>query len=423
MKRKLIGPFQEMVTMSGMPLKGPLQDVDLSVLQEGGIVIERDQIVEVGGFQQLRGKHTGPDVEFIWQAPGSIALPGYIDCHTHIAFGGARAADFAMRNAGCTYLDIAEAGGGIWSTVRDTRASDEAILVEWTIRRAFNLLKQGVTTIEVKSGYGLTVKEELKMLRAIQRADRECVSDLVPTCLAAHMLPHDFKESAAIYLQQLVDELFPVLKEEKLSSRIDAFVEKGAFSADTIRPYLCQAKDQGFDLTLHADQFTVSGTALAVELQAKSADHLEASGTEEIAYLAASDTVAVALPAASLGLGCAFAPARALLDRGACLAIATDWNPGSAPMGNLMTSASILAAREKLSNAELFAAITYRAAHALGLEDRGRIEAGMKADLVIYNVESYPYISYLQGSVMPVAVWKNGQEAFRNTQANADRPI
>ena len=186
------------------------------------------------------------------------------------------------------------------------------------------------------------------MLRAIQRADRECVSDLVPTCLAAHMLPHDFKESAAIYLQQVVDELFPVLKEEKLSSRIDAFVEKGAFSADTIRPYLCQAKDQGFDLTLHADQFTVSGTALAVELQAKSADHLEASGTEEIAYLAASDTVAVALPAASLGLGCAFAPARALLDRGACLAIATDWNPGSAPMGNLMTSASILAAREKL---------------------------------------------------------------------------
>lgn len=409
--------------MSGMPLKGALRDGDLSILQDAGVVIEKDDIVEVGGFQQLRRKHTGPDVEIIWQTPGSIALPGYIDCHTHIAFGGARAADFAMRNSGCSYLDIAEAGGGIWNTVRDTRASDEANLVELTIRRAFHLLKQGVTTIEVKSGYGLTVKEELKMLRAIQRADRQCVSDLVPTCLAAHMLPHDFNGRAALYLQQLVGELFPVLKEEKLSSRIDAFVEKGAFSADTIRPYLCAAKDQGFDLTLHADQFTVSGAALAVELHAKSADHLEAAGTEEIASLAASDTVAVALPAASLGLGCGFAPARALLDRGACLAIATDWNPGSAPLGNLMTSASILAAREKLSNAELFAAITYRAAHALGLEDRGRIEAGMQADLVIYNVESYPYISYLQGSVMPVAVWKNGKEAFRNTKANADRPI
>ncbi len=195
---------------------------------------------------------------------------------------------------------------------------------------------------------------------------------------------------------------------------MDAFVERSAFSAEQAKPYYEQAKALGFDLTVHADQFTTSGSKLAVELSAASADHLEASTEEEIQLLAASDVVAVALPAASLGIGCAFTPARRLLDAGASLAIATDWNPGSAPMGKLVASASILASMEKLSNAEVLAAITFRAAKALNLDDRGRLVAGLLADFNIYQTDNYQNITYLQGRLEPHAVWKRGQLVCSN---------
>lgn len=401
--------------MSHLPTGGVLHDEDLMIISQAGILLEKDRVIEVGVFEQQRAC-SGPETVVIKQDPGLVVLPGYIDCHTHIAFGGSRAHDYAMRNAGCTYLEIAQAGGGIWSTVNHTRQCSLEELSLLTRQRAQALLAQGVTTIEVKSGYGLTVKQELKMLQAIRLADQVCTSDLVPTCLAAHMLPRDFSGDQTDYLKKIADELFPILQQENLSHRIDAFVEQSAFSAESVRPYLLRAREMGFDLTIHADQFSTSGSALAVELQAVSADHLEASGARQVEMLAASDTVAVALPAASLGLGCDFTPARSLLDQGACVAIATDWNPGSAPMGNLITSASILAARQKLSNAELLAAVTYRAAKALRLPDRGRIEPGMIADFVVYQTDSYQDISYLQGSLRPYAVWKSGVEAFKPNQ-------
>ncbi|VTQ03696.1 amidohydrolase family protein [Sphingobacterium daejeonense] len=210
------------------------------------------------------------------------------------------------------------------------------------------------------------------------------------------------------------EKLFPILKEEKLTNRIDAFVEKSAFSAEQILPYYKKAKEMGFDLTVHADQFSTSGSKLAVQLAAVSADHLEASTEDEITLLAGSEVIPVALPAASLGIGCEFTPARRLLDAGASLAIATDWNPGSAPMGKLIESASILATMQKLSNAELFAAITFRAAKALNLDDRGRLMEGKLADFVIYQTDNYQNITYLQGGLQPKAVWKNGIEVFVN---------
>lgn len=410
-KGVLIGPFTQLLPMSGLSLKGALKDSELTIITKAGIWIEAGMVKEVGDFDALQQKLEG-QVEVHLLEGDFVALPGYIDCHTHIAFGGNRANDFAMRNAGSSYLEIAEAGGGIWSTVKHTRACSQTELQALTEQRAELLLQQGITTIEVKSGYGLQLDEELKTLRAIAAADQHCAADLISTCLAAHMLPKDYVGTAEAYLEEMANTLFPQLISENLSTRVDAFVERSAFSAEQAKPYFEKAKALGLDITVHADQFSTSGSKLAVELGAVSADHLEASTEEEILGLAQSDVVAVALPAASLGIGCAFTPARRLLDAGASLAIATDWNPGSAPMGQLINSASILASMEKLTNAELFAGITFRAARALNLSDRGCLASGMLADFVFYHTDNYQNITYLQGSLQPAAVWKNGKKVY-----------
>lgn len=415
-RKKLIGPFKQLLSLANLPIKGALKDADMEVLEHAGLLLEGGKIKAVGSFEELKAANT-QGTEIIELTDDYVVLPGYIDCHTHIAFGGNRANDFAMRNAGSSYLEIAEAGGGIWSTVKHTRALSEEELADLTSKRADMLLKQGITTVEVKSGYGLNVEEELKTLRAVKKANQHSAADLISTCLAAHMCPKDFEGTPEEYLAGIVDQLFPILKEESLTTRIDAFVERSAFSAEQTKPYFEKAKDLGFDITIHADQFSTSGSALAVELAAVSADHLEASGDPEVLALAQSDVVAVALPAASLGIGCAFTPARKLLDAGASLAIATDWNPGSAPMGKLIESASILATMEKLSNAEVLSAITYRAAKALNLPDRGRLVEGLLADFVIYKTDNYQNITYLQGALQPAQVWKSGKKVVDNSNS------
>jgi imidazolonepropionase len=213
------------------------------------------------------------------------------------------------------------------------------------------------------------------------------------------------------------EELFPILKSEKLTNRIDAFIEESAFSAKDIKLYFTNAQSMNFDITVHADQFTPIGSKVAVENNAISADHLEASTEKEIALLAKSDTIAVALPGASIGLGCDFTPARKLLDAGASLAIASDHNPGSAPMGDLLTQASILGTFEKLTNAEVLAGITFRAAAALKLDDRGKLETGLLADLAVFHSDNYQDILYNQGNLKPCMVWKNGELVFDRHKA------
>jgi len=306
-------------------------------------------------------------------------------------------------------LEIAAAGGGIWDTVQHTRKASAEDLIALTLQRANRHLQEGITTIEVKSGYGLSVAEELKILRAIKRTNEQTAADLISTCLAAHILPKDYHGAHKDYLQEIAQQLFPAIIEEQLTNRIDAFIEEGAFSADQIIPYFTNAKEAGFHITVHADQFHPSGSAIAVQFDAVSADHLEASGEKEIKLLAQSTVVPVALPGASIGLGVAFAPARSLLDAGASLAIASDWNPGSAPMGDLLTQAAILGTFQKLSNAEVLAAITYRAAHSLQCNDRGRIKEGLLADFILFPTNNYQEILYHQGRLKPIQVWKRGR--------------
>lgn len=404
----LIGPFTQLLPMSGLPLKGSLTDGQLPIIENGGIVVFEGKIQQVGVFEDLK-----PDDMDIHQIEGEqVCLPGFIDAHTHICFGGTRARDYAMRNAGVSYLEIAKAGGGIWDTVTQTRKASQKELVEGILERGQKHLQNGITTIEVKSGYGLSVEQELKMLRAIKEANEKASVDLVSTCLAAHIKPKDWSGDKT-YLEEMASTLLPIIKSENLAGRMDAFVEESAFSAEEIAPYFQKAKEMGFDITVHADQFTPGGSEVAIQFGALSADHLEASTEDEIQLLAKSDIISMALPGASIGLGCAYTPARKILDAGGALAIASDHNPGSAPMGDLLAQASILGTFEKLSNAEVLAGITFRASAALNMADRGVLQTGGQADFVVFPTNNYQEITYHQGQLRPSAVWKNGRQVYK----------
>jgi imidazolonepropionase len=404
-KTKLIGPFTEIVTLASLPLKGALRDEQLQPIWQGGILVAEGRIVEVGSFDELHPKAS--EVEGI--TTPAVALPGLADCHTHLVWGGSRARDYALRMQGATYEDILNAGGGIHDSVAKTRATGFDQLKTDLLARIDHHLRGGVTTIEVKTGYGLDVTNELKELEVMQSAQKERAVSLVTTCLAAHVCPKEFTDKQT-YLDYILRELLPESKRRNLAQRVDVFVEPSAFPTDLARTYLTEAKKLGFVLTLHADQFHTGGSALAVELGALSADHLEASREKEITLLAKSDVMAVALPGASLGLGMPFTPARKLLNAGAGVAIATDWNPGSAPMGDLLTQAAILGAFEKLSAAEVLAGITFRAAAALGLHDRGRLTPGQKADFISFPTDDYREILYQQGRMRPSLTWIDGHD-------------
>lgn len=246
------------------------------------------------------------------------------------------------------------------------------------------------------------------MLEVIKIVNEALRIDLISTCLAAHICPKDFKGSKEEYLNHNLTNLLPIVKKNKLSNRVDIFIEEGAFDAKEAKSYLLRAREMGFDLTIHGDQFTSSGSQIAVETNALSVDHLESTTNEGIQSLAQSDVVATVLPGASIGLGMQFAPARKLLDAGCSLAIGSDWNPGSAPMGDLLTQTSILSASEKLSNAESFAGITFRASKALNLNDRGILSFGKIADIIGFPCTDYREILYHQGQLKPSLIIKKG---------------
>jgi len=409
-KVTLIGPFTQAITMDNLPPKGPVSDDHLQIIEHAGILVSGEVIEAVGTFREL--KSLTPHVQPVQGE--TVVFPGLIDVHTHLCWAGNRARDYAMRLRGESYLEIARQGGGIWSTVTKTREAGSDELAALLVKRAERLLLQGTTTVEVKSGYGLDAASELKMLTSIRMAGENTQADLVPTCLAAHIKPKDFNGSAREYLDFVLREILPLVKSGKLSNRVDIYVDEGAFGAEDALYYLNAAGHMGFDLVVHADQFSGGGVSIAVATGAVSADHLESSTDDDIRLIAASNVIPVALPGASLGLGAAFAPARKLLDAGASLAIASDWNPGSAPMGNLMLQAAVLGMYEKLTMAETLAAITLRAASALRLNDRGVLKPRMLADFIAFPCSDYREILYNQGEMLPEIVWKRGKKLVSN---------
>ncbi|HKU58317.1 MAG TPA: imidazolonepropionase [Gaiellaceae bacterium] len=395
----LIRDIRQLATPAGTsaPLRGrALREVE--VIEDAYVLCDGDRIVSVG---RMRDLSLSGDVEEL-DARDWCAIPGLVDCHTHPAFGGDRVGEFALRAGGASYEELHAAGGGILSTVHATREADLSVLVE---KHASWMLRDGTTTWEGKSGYGLDRETELRSLDAIAAAGG------VPTWLGAHAVPPEFDDSDA-YLAFCLAEVLPAAS--TIAEAADVFLECGAFDAVQARRYLTACRDAGLALRLHGDQFTESGAIpLAIELGARSVDHLEATGEEGVHALAASDVVGVLLPASALFLGRPMPPARALVDAGAAISLATDFNPGSSFTTSLPLVCSLAATQLKLSPAEALGAVTVNAAHVLGLADRGRVAPGCRADLVLLDAPDWRYVSYhLAGDVVACVV-RGGALAYR----------
>lgn len=329
-------------------------------------------------------------------AEEALVVPGLIDCHTHLAFGGWRDDEFAMRLEGASYLDIAEAGGGILSTVRETRAASEEALYERSRTFLRAMAQLGVTTVEAKSGYGLSVEDELKTLRTYRRLQDTHPLTLVPTFLGAHTLPPEYESDRRGYLQLLRNELIPTVAEENLAEFCDAFVEDGAFTPDEALRLFDTAREHGLQPKLHADQLSDTGGAtLAADVKAASADHLEHVSAAGIEALAQSEVVAVSLPLATLYLDEDPIPARTLLDAGVPVAVATDFNPGTAPSYHLPLALTLACTLQRMTPAEALTGATRQAAAALNRADEmGTLAPGMQADFVLIDVPSLNHWLY-----------------------------
>jgi imidazolonepropionase len=403
-RRLLVRDLEQLATPAetAAPLRG--RSLGETVLIEDSFLLCEDgRVAAMGRMRELPS--LDGEVEEL-DGRGLCAVPGLVDCHTHACFGGDRVEEFALRAAGATYEELHAAGGGILSTVRATRAAGEEGLREAVARHRGWMLRTGTTTFEAKTGYGLDRETELASLRAIGAAGG------IPNWLGAHAVPPEWGDADA-YLEFALAEVLP--EAAKLAEAADVFVERGAFDVDQARRYLAACRAAGLALRLHGDQFTELGAVqLAVELQARSVDHLEATGDAGIEAFAASDVTAVLLPASALFLDRPMPPARALVDAGAAIALATDFNPGSAFCESLPLVCSLACTQLHLSPSEALAACTVNAAHVLGRADRiGRLAPGYAADVVLLDAPNWRYLAYhLAGDVVHtvlaggLAVWR-----------------
>ncbi len=399
----------ELLSMRGVHKKAGrnTEAKDLGLIKNAALVVENGKIQWVGAQSRLPSQWMRKKA---FDCQGRNVFPGFVDCHTHLVFGGDRKNEFEMRNQGATYQQIADKGGGILSTVKATRKAPLEQLVELGQMRVKTHLAQGITSIEVKSGYGLNEKTELKMLTAAKQLKN---AKIHTTYLGAHALPES-SDGEGPYLESLKKTLTKI-KENDLARRVDIFVEKGYFSPKAAKNYLLWAKDQGFDLTIHADQLNrTRATALALELKAKSADHVICLNKKDKIQLAQSDTVAVLLPAADFYLQCKYPDARQLIDLGACVALASDFNPGSSPTQSLAFVGLLARLQMKMSLPEVFAAFTFGGAKALGVENEvGSLQKGFAADFFISDWSWQDFFYDMQ----PVSVWKtyvNGRSVYWN---------
>jgi imidazolonepropionase len=405
--RLLVRDLAQVATPAGRsaPLRGDALGA-LDVIDDAYVLCEEGRISAVGRMTELRA--LAGDVEEI-DGRGLSAIPGLVDCHTHACFAGDRVEEFALRSAGASYEELHARGGGILSTVRATRAATPHELTAALERHVGWMLRSGTTTFEAKSGYGLDRDTELAQLRAVSAAGG------VATWLGAHAVPPEFTEAGGdAYVDFLLADVLP--EAARIAVAADVFLERGAFDADQARRYLTACRDAGLALRLHGDQFTESGAIpLAIELGARSVDHLEATGRTGVAALAASDVVGVLLPASALFLGRPMPPARALVDAGAAVALATDFNPGSAFCESLPLVCSLAATQMGLATEEALVACTVNAAHVLGLADRkGRVAPGYDADLVLVGAEDWRHLAYHLGGPVIETVVVAGGMAFES---------
>ncbi len=392
---------------------------ELGVINAGALFARDGVIVAVGAASEVLPQ-ASPDALRI-DARNSVVMPGFVDPHTHPVFAGTREDEYEMRAAGLTYQQIASQGGGIRSTVRKTRAASEDELFEMALPRVRWLLEHGTTTVEAKSGYGLTSDDELKILRVIRRLNAETPLELIPTFLGAHEIPDEYRGAREDYIRLVIDEMLPRVAAEGLARYCDVFCESQVFTVDESRRVLARAKELGLGVRLHAEQLSLSGGAgLAAELGAATADHLEWIDEAGIAAMKRGGVVATLLPGAVFNLGLTrYAPARAMIEAGLAVALATDFNPGSSPTPSMQMILSIACTQMRMTPAEAISAATINAAYSLACGGRlGSLEEGKQADIVVFDCEDYRQIPYLFGINHALVVIKSGRIVIDHRDAS-----
>jgi imidazolonepropionase len=385
----------------------------LAIIEDGGLFVSGDRIVATGRRRQIEELITA-DCEVI-DAGHRVLLPGFVDAHTHPVFAGTRANEFEQRTAGTTYREIAAGGGGIRATVRATRNASLNDLVKAGKHYAEWFLRGGTTTVEAKSGYGLTLEDELKILRAIKQLDQETSLNYVPTFLGAHDIPSEYKTRRQMYVSLVINEMLPRVVEEKLAEYCDVFCESEVFTNDEAWQILSAARCHGLGLRMHADQLSLSGGAkLAAELTATTADHLEHTDAEGITALKMAKVQPVLLPGSVYALGSSRYPAaREMIDAGLAVVLATDFNPGSSPTPSMPMVLSLACTQMKMTPAEAITAATINAAYSLGRGGEiGSLEKGKRADFVIHDVSDYRELPYWFGIEHSWRVYTRGELAF-----------
>ncbi len=393
-------------TLYRVPTDGAPDEVD--AVEQATLAWEGDTIRYAGPEADLPAEYA--DAER-FDAGGGCVVPGLIDCHTHLCFGGWRGDEFAARLEGASYQDIQAAGGGINSTVSATRKADLDLLRAKATAALADMARLGVTTVEAKSGYGLDRDNEIKQLEVYRRLNDEQPLEIVPTFLGAHLVPAEYRDRRADYVALLCDELIPEVAQRRLARFCDVFIEENAFTLEEGRQILEAAKAQGLGLKIHADQLSAGGGAgLAAELGAVSAEHLEYASEADIAAMAQAGTVAVSLPIASLYLREPFLPARHWIEAGARVAVATDFNPGTAPSYHLHLAMTLAAVHQRMSPAEVLRAVTSHAARAIGLEaSHGSLLPGYRADLAVIDAPDINHWLYHFRPNACVMTLKSGQ--------------
>jgi len=398
---KIIGPFRQIVSLDKLPLRGKINDEQIEVIENSAILVNLGKILKIGDYSALSKEFPKAKLEEI--QGDKVVMPAFVNCHTHICFAGSELGDSCKESPKIS-------GSDIWNLVRNTREASEEELLRCLLMRIDKLVKQGVSTVEIKSGYGLKLDCELKMLRAINHAKEISPARIVPTCLAAHTLPKDFKGDSREYLDYVIEYVLPVVQEELLSDRVDIFIDESAFGLAESKLFLRRARALDFDITVHTKNFTEDFLRIAVDCYAKSADHIESTTNPNINMdsLAKSNTVAVAITSSNITSENSFSPSRNFLDAGGILAIASDWNPNNTPDKNMLSQALNFSKDQNLSIAETLSGITFRAAYALGINNLGCISEGYYADLVCFDANNYHDI--LNENTKPSQVYIRGEK-------------
>ncbi len=384
----------------------------LEIIEDGAVAVRGEKIIEVGPREKVLEKIAKETAHTFIHAPGMTLTPGFVDPHTHSVFGGFREDEFALRISGIPYMEILKEGGGILETVRATRKTSKDELLEKSRKVLDRILLNGTTTVEIKSGYGLDLENEVKMLEVIDQLQKEHPVDIIPTFLGAHALPEEYAGRSDDFIDYMKDEVLPYVAERKLARFCDVFCEEGVFSVEQSRRLLRKAKELGLEIRFHADEMvSLGGAELAAELGAASADHLLEISLAGMEKMATADVTATLLPATPFTLmKDKYAPAREMIDRHVPLALASDFNPGSCPTHSIPLIMTLACLKMKMTPEEAFIAVTINAAHSLGLgEDVGSIEPGKQADLVLFDVPNHRFIPYYYGINLVDTVVKKGK--------------